>query len=431
MAEASGGRRRLAAVWFADIVGYTSLSAENEDAALQVVGDLQRIAREAVEARDGRVVKFIGDAVMTVFDSADSALHAALAVQTGFTDLESVKTHEVALRIGMHLGEVVEAEDGDVYGDGVNTASRVEGAAEPGQVVVTEAIQRLIRNRPQFVATELGERPLKGLSDPMRLYAVMLAGASPATIRRKVTAAPAAKAAKPPLPGRALGLGTAAAVVAFLSLSVFVAQRGVPDLEIRTDTVTLEAPGGAATGGVGNPASGPGDAAGTDFVNVPGADATTATDPASGIATPASAPATPPSPTGLWQVDESTDLLDDSRLVTLTLPSAQGAAATLVVTCRSRRLDVRVTFGTPLTDAVLRVRLDQGRDRDDRSQWTLLPDSTGVTYRGDPRRFLRELTPGRAWVAAAHARSGDVLARFPLRGLDVAGERLRDGCGWP
>lgn len=139
-------------------------------------------------------MKFIGDAVMTVFDSADSALHAALAVQADFSALEMAWTHDVALRIGMHLGEVVEAADGDVYGDGVNTASRVEGAAEPGQVAVTEAIQRLIRNRPQFVTTALGERPLKGLTDPRPLYAVTLADASAAPVRRRATpvAAPGA-----------------------------------------------------------------------------------------------------------------------------------------------------------------------------------------------------------------------------------------------
>lgn len=82
--------------------------------------------------------------------------------------------------------------------------------------------------------------------------------------------------------------------------------------------------------------------------------------------------------------------MDDSRLVTLTLASARGAAAALTITCRSKRLDVRVTWPTPLTDARLRVRLDDGRDRDDRSQWTLLPDSLGVSYRGDrPEGWVR------------------------------------------
>ena len=73
--------RRLAAVWFADIVGYTDLSSRDEEAALEVVDDLQRFAREETEAHGGRVVKFVGDAVLAVFDSADAALRSALALQ--------------------------------------------------------------------------------------------------------------------------------------------------------------------------------------------------------------------------------------------------------------------------------------------------------------------------------------------------------------
>jgi len=78
-------KRRLAAVWFADIVGYTELSSRDEDGALAVVDELQRLAREEVEPRGGRIVKFQGDAVLAVFDSTDSALDSALALQESFS----------------------------------------------------------------------------------------------------------------------------------------------------------------------------------------------------------------------------------------------------------------------------------------------------------------------------------------------------------
>ena len=126
--------RRLAAVWFADIVGYTRLSAKDEDAALAVVDELQEITLKVVEKSGGRVVKFMGDGVLSVFDSANTALSSALILQEAFHASEVATTHSCSLSVGVHLGEVVEASDGDIYGDGVNTAARIEGVARAGQV---------------------------------------------------------------------------------------------------------------------------------------------------------------------------------------------------------------------------------------------------------------------------------------------------------
>jgi class 3 adenylate cyclase len=169
-------KRHLAAVWFADIVGYTKLAARDENAALAVVDELQRIAREEVEARDGRIVKFQGDGVLSVFDSADASLRSALALRDGFTGSEAARRHECAIRIGVHVVEVVEAEDGDVYGDGVNTASRIEGQAEPGQVVVSEGVHRLLKQQAAHEFGRFGPVKLKGVPEPMWLYVVGEAG---------------------------------------------------------------------------------------------------------------------------------------------------------------------------------------------------------------------------------------------------------------
>lgn len=131
-----------------------------------------------------------------------------------------------------------------------------------------------------------------------------------------------------------------------------------------------------------------------------------------------------------WRVEEGAGLLDAARVVTLSLQSARGAAATLRVTCRGRRLQVRLAWSRRLADAALRVRVGDGRDHDDRRQWTLLPDSLGVAYRGDPRRFFRALLAVRTWVAVATTRSGREVAEFDVAGLTEAAAESRMSCGW-
>lgn len=163
---------RLAAVWFADIVGYTRLSARDEDAAFEVVHELQALAEEAVATHSGRVVKHLGDAVLAVFDSTNSAVEAALYLQESFRGSESASAHEVALRVGVHAGEIREDTDGDIYGDGVNIASRVESAAEPWQVVVTDAVYQHIRSRSSYSLIGMGERSFKGIEQPLPLHVV-------------------------------------------------------------------------------------------------------------------------------------------------------------------------------------------------------------------------------------------------------------------
>ena len=158
--------RRLAAVWFADIAGYTELSSRDEEAALSAVDELQRLSREAVEAHGGRIVKFLGDGVLTVFDSADAAVRSAIKLQEGFT------VDGCALRIGVHLGEVVEQEDGDLLGDGVNVASRIEGQAQPGQVVVSEQVYQLLKQQADYSFEPFGPVTLRGTKEPMWLYAL-------------------------------------------------------------------------------------------------------------------------------------------------------------------------------------------------------------------------------------------------------------------
>ncbi len=211
--------RRLAAVWFADIVGYTELSATDEDAALAVVDEFQRLVREAVGEK-GRVVKFLGDGALSIFDSTSRALDSATRLRDAFEASPVARAHGCTISVGVHMGEVVAAGDGDVYGDGVNIASRVEGVAAPGQVLVSDDVYRLIRNRSSHRVAPAGEHVLKGLPEPMPLYALLRPGE---VVGGRSAAAVGAVGGRHATSRRAVALGTLAGVVGFTLLGVFVA----------------------------------------------------------------------------------------------------------------------------------------------------------------------------------------------------------------
>src|SRR6266508_667554 len=161
--------RTLVALWFADIAGYSEHAARDESSALSLVEILQELASETVPQFRGRVVKFVGDAVLAQFPSAELAVRAAIALSNGFVQRSEVIGRTEHLRIGVHLADVAVAADGDLYGDGVNTAARIQEAAEPGQVVISEDVWRQLRGRREFRFEDLGDRPLKGIG-PMGLY---------------------------------------------------------------------------------------------------------------------------------------------------------------------------------------------------------------------------------------------------------------------
>ena len=155
--------RRLAALWFADIVGFTTIAGRDEVAAMDLIAALHAAAEEQVTRCRGRLVKTIGDAVLAEFTTTESALRAALSLSMIFSAGE--------LRIGVHTGEVVRSPDGDVYGDGVNTTARLVREAEPGEIVVSEDVWRQLRNRPaEFSFEYVGKKQLRGIDYPIALY---------------------------------------------------------------------------------------------------------------------------------------------------------------------------------------------------------------------------------------------------------------------
>lgn len=158
--------RQLAAILFADIQGFTSLMERDEAKAIQFRDKLKTYLNQEVTTHHGRILKFNGDGALCMFQSAIEAVHAAIALQRLML-LRPV----VPLRIGIHEGDVV-FEESDVYGDGVNIASRVESFAVPGGVFVSGRIYDDIKNQKDIEAISLGRYELKNVSAPVEIYAI-------------------------------------------------------------------------------------------------------------------------------------------------------------------------------------------------------------------------------------------------------------------
>ena len=162
--------RRLAAILAADIAGYSRLASLDEERTLArfraLRGDL---VDPAVAARNGRVIKRTGDGALVEFRSVVDAVRCAIEVQDGMQERNAglPPDRRIEFRIGVHLGDVVEESDGDLMGDGVNIAARLEGICEPGGVLISEDAWRLARDRLDETFVDLGERKLKNIPRPI------------------------------------------------------------------------------------------------------------------------------------------------------------------------------------------------------------------------------------------------------------------------
>jgi adenylate cyclase len=176
----------LVALWFADIAGYSERAAQDERGALELIKILQTLSRSVVERHEGRVVKFLGDAVLAEFRSTEMAVRAAAALSQVYHEESSRTGQAHHLRIGVHVGDVVVDADGDLYGDCVNAAARIEAAVDPGQVAVSEDVWRQIRGREGLRFESLGPRDLKGIGS-IDLYIAALEETSTAASHAKET----------------------------------------------------------------------------------------------------------------------------------------------------------------------------------------------------------------------------------------------------
>jgi len=171
----SGEQRRLAAIMFTDLVGYTALTQKNEALAMQLLEEHRRIVRPLFPKHSGREVKTIGDAFLVEFGSALEATRCAFDIQQSLSELNSGRSPDkrVLLRVGIHLGDVIHDQN-DVYGDAVNIASRIEPLASPGGICVSEQVYDQIKNKFEFPLSSLGEKNLKNVGEPVEVFRVIL-----------------------------------------------------------------------------------------------------------------------------------------------------------------------------------------------------------------------------------------------------------------
>ena len=166
--------RRLAAILAADVVGYSRLMGEDEAGTARAVREHREAARPIVAGLGGRIVKTTGDGLLLEFPSVVAAVECAIAIQKLMAErnAETPEAKRIVYRIGVNLGDVL-IEGDDILGDGVNIAARLEGLCEPGGVLISGAAYDHVRGRIDADFVDLGEKHLKNIARPVRIYAVV------------------------------------------------------------------------------------------------------------------------------------------------------------------------------------------------------------------------------------------------------------------
>jgi adenylate cyclase len=165
--------RKLAAILVADVVGYSRLTGADEECTLARLRGLRSdLIDPAIAAHHGRTVKRTGDGSIIEFRSMVDAVRCALEVQTGMIERNAGLPPErrIEFRVGIHLGDVVEEADGDLMGDGVNVAARLEAICEPGGICLSEDAYRQVKSRLELQVADLGPQSLKNIAEPVLAY---------------------------------------------------------------------------------------------------------------------------------------------------------------------------------------------------------------------------------------------------------------------
>jgi adenylate cyclase len=171
-------QRRLAAILAADVVGYSRLMEADEAGTLAGLKQRRReILVPLVERHQGRIVKIMGDGVLVEFASAVNAVTCGVELQQAMGSANGglPEDRRIVLRVGVNLGDVM-VEGSDLYGDGVNIAARLQTLAEPGSVLVSETVVNHVRGKVQVGFEDLGERRLRNITWPVRVYRAQLGG---------------------------------------------------------------------------------------------------------------------------------------------------------------------------------------------------------------------------------------------------------------
>ncbi len=167
--------RKLAAILYADVAGYSRLTGEDEDVTHRTLSEYLDLISSTVAKHRGRVTHYAGDAVLAKFEAAIDALSGAVAIQNELQmrNQKLPDERKVQFRIGVNLGDVIE-DRGDIYGDGVNVAARLESLAEPSGICISESVRTAVGKKLELGFEFMGEQRVKNIADPVRAYRVML-----------------------------------------------------------------------------------------------------------------------------------------------------------------------------------------------------------------------------------------------------------------
>jgi TolB-like protein/class 3 adenylate cyclase/Tfp pilus assembly protein PilF len=178
--SAGSEQRKLAAIMFTDMVGYSALSQRNEALALELLEEHRCVLRPLFPKYQGTEIKTTGDGFLVEFASALDAVRCAVEIQKALAERNQAQPAErqVRIRIGIHLGDLVRKQ-GDVYGDGVNIAARIEPLAEPGGICISNSVRDQIENKVEYALVRLSKPELKNIQTSVQVYRLVLDGSRP------------------------------------------------------------------------------------------------------------------------------------------------------------------------------------------------------------------------------------------------------------
>src|SRR5438105_8076077 len=184
--------RRLAAIFAADVAGYSRLiGADEEGTLMRLTSHRRELIEPKIAEHQGRLVKTTGDGVLAEFASPVKAVRCAIDVQHGMAarNADIPEGKRIEFRIGINLGDVV-VEDGDIFGDGVNVAARLENIAEPGAVFISRAVRDFVTDAAELVLEDLGERELKNIAKPVQVFRIAALAQAVAAAQARAPAVP-------------------------------------------------------------------------------------------------------------------------------------------------------------------------------------------------------------------------------------------------
>src|SRR5471032_1226623 len=169
--------RKIAAILAADVVGFSRMASADEDRTLARLRSLRaELIDPTVASQNGRVFKRTGDGALVEFRSVVEAVRCAVTIQNAMIErnVGASADQRIDFRIGIHLGDVVEESDGDLMGDGVNIAARLEGIAKPGAICLSEDAYRQVKSRLDLEVSDLGQTQLKNIFEPVRVFSLQV-----------------------------------------------------------------------------------------------------------------------------------------------------------------------------------------------------------------------------------------------------------------